>query len=199
MFRKKLKTKIFFIVLHFLLFLFLNFFAYNLCKNGLFSLKFGQWAWFGVLDPIKKWFFYKIKKMTIFLLFSIFSIVLIIYVYNFQNYYPISMKVVQYMKFHVSVRLQKKKYENMKNLDFKSNYAFFILFLIVFIVYNAYIFIFRNFCPISMKYGLYVYFEVFYRIQSENFQKIQITDFYIVSIVYVYNFRNCCSIWLKLG
>ena len=129
--------------------------------------------------------------MKIFLLLSIFSIVFIIYVYNFQNYYPISMKVVQYMKFHVSVRLQKKKYENMKNLDFKSNYAFFLLFLIVFIVYNAYIFIFRNCCPISMKFGLYVYFEVLYRIQSENFQKIQITDFSIV-LHFFYCFYCLC-------
>ena len=129
--------------------------------------------------------------MKIFLLLSIFSIVFIIYVYNFQNYYPISMKVVQYMKFHVSVRLQKKKYENMKNLDFKSNYAFFLLFLIVFIVYNAYIFIFRNCCPISMKCGLYVYFKVRYRIQSENFQKIQITDFSIV-LHFFYCFYCLC-------
>ena len=118
--------------------------------------------------------------MKIFPLFSIFSIVFIVYVYNFQNYYPISMKVVQYMKFYVPVWLQNKKYENMNNFDFKSNYAFLLLFLIDFIVYNAYIFIFRNCCPISIKFGLYVYFEVLYRIQLENFQKIQITDFSIV-------------------
>ena len=139
--------------------------------------------------------------MKIFLLFSIFSIVFIVYVYNFQNYYPISIKVVRYMKFHVPVRLQKKKYENMKKLDFKSNYAFFLLFLIVFIVYNAYMF--RNCCPISMKFGLYVYFEVLYRMQLPIDYKLRIfllfSIFSIVSIVYVYNFRNCCSIWLRFG
>ena len=124
-FQKKTENEDFSIVLNFLLFLFLNFFAYNLCKHGLFSLKFNQLAWFGVLDPIKKEL-KKNAKMKIFLLFSIFSIVFIVYVYNFQNYNPISMKVVQYMKFHVPVRLQKKKKnENMKNLDFKSNYEFF--------------------------------------------------------------------------
>ena len=123
--------------------------------------------------------------MKIFLLFSIFSIVFVVYVYNFQNCYPISMKVVQYMKFHVPVRLQQKKYENMTNLDFKSNYAFFLLFLIVFIVYNAYIFIFRNCCPISMKFGLYVYFEVIYRIQSENFQKNTNFGFFYCSPFYL--------------
>ena len=107
-FRKQLKTKIFSIVLNFLLFLFLTCFAYNLCKHGLFSLKFGQLAWFGVLDAIRKEFLKKICKNEDFSSVLHFSIVFIIYVYNFQNYYPISMKVVQYMKFHVPVRLQKK-------------------------------------------------------------------------------------------
>ena len=54
LFSEQNENEDFSIVLIFLLFLFLNFFAYNLCKHGLFSLKFGQWAWFGVLAPIKK-------------------------------------------------------------------------------------------------------------------------------------------------
>ena len=138
------------------------------------------------------------EKITIFLLFCTFSIVFIISVYNFQNYYPISMKVVQYMKFYVSVRLQKKKYENMKNLDFKSNYAFFPLFFIVFIVYNAYIF--RNCCQISIKFGLYVYFEVRYQKQSENFQNNTNYGFFYCSpffLLFMSTISDFFSIWLK--
>ena len=91
----------------------------------------------------------------------------------------------------------------MTNLDFKSNYAFFLLFLIVFIVYNAYIFseiVVRFRWNLVCTCILRFFIEYNRKISKKKYELrifLLFSIFSIVSIVYVYNFRNCCSIWLK--